>query len=71
MMTFGNYVRPFSVGPNITYCVFMIPEITGPQLLITIIDARSIANAYYYGVTHAWSGLLRMRWSTSRALERY
>ena len=27
-------------------------------LYIAIIDARSIANAYWYGVTYAWSGLL-------------
>ena len=33
-------------------------------------DARSIANAYYYGVSYARPGLLRMCRSTARALER-
>ena len=28
-------------------------HITGTQLLIAIIDARSIANAYYFGVSYA------------------
>ena len=42
----------------------------GTQLLIAIIDAPSNANAYYYGVSYARPGLLRMRRSTSRALER-
>ena len=43
---------------------------TGTQLLIAIIDARSIANAYYYGVSYAQQGLQRMRRSTSCALQR-
>ena len=47
-----------------------VPLYTGTQLEIAIIDARSIANAYYYGVSYARSGLLRMRRFTSRALER-
>ena len=42
---------------------------TGTQLLIAIIDARSIANAYYYGDSYARPDLLRMRRSTSHALE--
>ena len=46
------------------------PVYTGTQLLMTIIDARSIANAYYYGVSYARPGLLQMRRSTFRALER-
>ena len=41
------------------------------ELLIVIIDSRSIANAYYYGVLYAQPGLLlRMHRSTSRAHER-
>ena len=42
----------------------------GTQRLIAINDARSIVNTYYYGVSYARPGLLRMRRSTSRALER-
>ena len=45
---------------NLLYSLY-----TGTQLMITIIDARSIANAYYYGVTCAQQGLQRMRRSTS------
>ena len=43
---------------------------TGTQLMIVIIDARSIANACYYGVTYAQQGLQRMRRSTPSALQR-
>ena len=42
---------------------------TGTQLLVAIIDALSIANAYCYGVSYARPSLLRMRRSTTRALE--
>ena len=42
----------------------------GTQLLIEIINARSTANVYYYGVSYARPGPLRMRRSTSRVLER-
>ena len=45
-------------------------QYTGTQPLIAMIDARSIANAYYYGVWHARPGLLRMRRSTSGARKR-
>ena len=41
---------------------------TGTQLLTEIIDARSIANAYYHGVSYARPDMLRMCRSTSRAL---
>ena len=51
---------------NLLYSLY-----TGTQLMIAIIDARSIANAYYYGVTYAQQGLQRMRPSTSCALQRY
>ena len=43
---------------------------TGTQLLIAIISARSIADAYYYGVSYARPGQLRMHRSTSHAFER-
>ena len=49
---------------NLLYSLY-----TGTQLMIAIIDARSIANAYYYGVTYAQQGLQRMRWSTPCALQ--
>ena len=50
---------------------FMIVTLfTGTQLLIAIIDAWSIANAYYYGVSYARPGLLQICPSTSCALER-
>ena len=42
----------------------------GTQLPIAITDTGLIANAYYYGVTYVRSGLLQMRSSTSRALEK-
>ena len=45
---------------NLLYSLY-----TGTQLMIAIIDARSIANAYYYGVTYAQQGLQRMRRSTT------
>ena len=47
---------------NLLYSLY-----TGTQLMIAIIDARSIANAYYYGVTYAQQSLRR---STSFALQR-
>ena len=50
---------------NLLYSLY-----TGTQLMIAIIDARSIANAYYYGVTYAQQGLQRMRRSTPCALQR-
>ena len=50
---------------NLLYSLY-----TGTQLMIAIIDARSIANAYYYGVTYAQQGLQRMRRSTSCVLQR-
>ena len=50
---------------NLLYSLY-----TGTQLLIAIIDARSIANAYYYGVAYAQQGLQRMCRSTSCALQR-
>ena len=50
---------------NLLYSLY-----TGTQLMIGIIDARSIANAYYYGVTYAQQGLQRMRRSTPCALQR-
>ena len=54
-----------------TYTITSIHSIyTGTQLIIAIVDARSIANASYYGVMYARPGLLRMRRSTSPALER-
>ena len=50
---------------NLLYSLY-----TGTQLMIAIIDARSIANAYYYGVAYAQQDLQRMRWTTSCALQR-
>ena len=50
---------------NLLYSLY-----TGTQLMIAIIDARSIANAYYYGVMYAQQGLQRMRRSTPCALQR-
>ena len=47
---------------NLLYSLY-----TGTLLMIVIIDARSIANAYYYGVTNAQQSLRR---STSFALQR-
>ena len=44
---------------------------TGTQLLIVIIDATWNVNACYYEVSYASAILLRMRRSTSSALERY
>ena len=48
---------------NLLYSLY-----TGTQLMIAIIDARSTANAYYYGVTYAQQDLQRMRRTTSCAL---
>ena len=42
---------------------------TGTQMLIAIIAARSMTNAWYYGVMYARSGLLSMRRPTSRNFE--
>ena len=49
---------------NILYSLYTLT-----QLMIAIIDARLIANAYYYGVTYAQQGLQRMGRSTSCALQ--
>ena len=50
---------------NLLYSQYTLTE-----LLIAIVDAQSIANAYYYGVTYAQQGLQRMRQPTSSALQR-
>ena len=56
---------------NEVWYLIVFTCIHGDQLLIAIIDTRAIANAYYYGVSYARPGLLRMRRFTSRALERW
>ena len=50
---------------NLLYSQYTLTE-----LLIAIVDAQSIANAYYYGVTYTQQGLQRMRRTTFCALQR-